>query len=304
MSTPYHRVDGDSGRVGVMFVRVVGGLGNQLFQVAAALWLRRRRGGPVALDTSWYDQARGAATPRTLELVPDPAMPTMCSMWTGCDGVPAVVGGPELGEPHWVEELSGDVGVLDRVTAETSVVAGYFQQSRVALEVLDELRPWFVRRRASVGASSTGGPYVSVHVRLGDYLADRSTRLHHGLTDPVQQLELGLRVADGLGVSAVRVFTDSPSTFGDLVGDALIDDETRFEQSGASGSWETLFEMAAGSAVVMSNSSLSWWAAFVATQVDGRSAPVWMPTPWFAAPSVAEQVRAVRGWSLYERRQR
>lgn len=285
-----------------MFVRVMGGLGNQLFQVAAALWLRRRFTGQVALDTSWFDQPRGAATPRSLELSPDPALPEMCSMWAGCEGVPAVVGGPELGEPHWVEESSGDVGVLDRVTSSTRVVAGYFQQSRVVQDVVDELRPWLERRRSAVRLGSTGQPYVSVHVRLGDYVANERTRLHHGVTDPVQQLELGRRVADDLGISAVRVFTDSPSVLGDLIGDSFTGDEARFEWSSSSGAWETLFEMAAGSGIVMANSSLSWWAACVASRVDGRSLPVWMPSPWFSEPSVAEQVRAVRGWNTYDRR--
>jgi hypothetical protein len=124
-------------------------------------------------------------------------------------------------------------------------------------------------------------------------------RRYFGVSDPTDLMARARERAHALGGLPVRVFTDSPDEFTRLVPGALGDGVAL---SAATDAWGVLAELSQSRAIVMANSSLSWWAAFIATMIRGDSVPVDMPRPWYAQESGADEVLPVAGWTPFARR--
>ncbi len=114
---------------------------------------------------------------------------------------------------------------------------------------------------------------IIVHVRLGDYRSEagigilNSNYFYRALSSPILR-----------GISKnVWIFTDEPSAIevNKLVPTGY---KTRVFDDLSLSPAETLELMRNGAAYVISNSTFSWWAAFLSYN---RSCPRFMPTPWF-----------------------
>jgi hypothetical protein len=138
---------------------------------------------------------------------------------------------------------------------------------------------------------------IGVHVRLGDYVSDPLATGMMGLTSPAYYADAVADLRSELGALPVRVFTDSPG----LVTDVLAGVPGPLDVARVADSWSALRALSSCAAIVLSNSTFSWWAAFVATELDGRAVPVVMPEPWFAEPSPADELLWVPGWRRRER---
>lgn len=265
-------------------VRLQGGLGNQLFQVAFAHHLRRQTGRHVALDISWFSTSR-LRHPRPLEVsseacgLPFVSVPSL--IFNFAHRLPKVF--------RAIEQHPAD-DVLLRIRHSTCLVTGYFQTSETVLAEIDRMTA--VVGRHVEEAPVTVEPFIAVHVRLGDYLTSASA-----VCDPLWSIECGQQLLRSTGARQVRIFTDDLPSFVRLVGepkDLVIDD--------SKSSWAALSRMSAADGLVMSNSTLSWWAAFTANYVRGRDIPVACPTPWFAERSTFDEHIALPGWTQVERR--
>ena len=270
-------------------VRLMGGLGNQLFQVICAEKLRRS-GRRVSIDTSFFD---------------DPSSDTRRSIDVDLD----IIGLRQVHLPRHapdaLERIGLGVHIVERGFADdiwarmrpwTILVSGYFQSWSAADSSRDFVAAIFDSHCPIAPARE---PYVAAHARLGDYLSDPRVRRVHGVTDPQWLLERAYSLADATGVDRVRLFSDQPDHVVELCGGRLpewvdIDDSVR--------PWEAIAAMRSASGLVLSNSSLSWWAAYAATDIDRRDVPVIMPMPWMSSASAAEQRLCAPGWSLEMRR--
>lgn len=114
---------------------------------------------------------------------------------------------------------------------------------------------------------------IIVHVRLGDYRNEDDIGI---LSPNYFQRALNNPVLDDISKN-VWVFTDEPSTIDvrDYVPSRYR--TMLFEDTSLSSS-ETLELMRHGLAYVISNSTFSWWAAYLSYN---RQCPRFMPTPWF-----------------------
>lgn len=277
-----------------VIVRLTGGLGNQLFQFAAGCYLRSHE-GLVEFDDSWYrDPGRGGATPREFEL-----------------GAMLSEAGFERHRPRMARlqyhrlnpttlfEDESSSRALDDLAPRIRSLQGYFQVARYALDVRAELATRLLPLLDAIQPVDGLDSAVGVHVRLGDYATDPATSAYHGRTTPAY-FGAALRVArTDASNASVAVFTDSPEIarregFLDQLGSGttVVRDRT---------AWETLADLSSCRAIVMSNSSLSWWAAFVATVLRSRDIAVVYPLPWLAKPSAADSALPLSGWTPMSR---
>jgi len=270
-------------------VRLVGGLGNQLFQVAAALHLRDIEGRPVVLDRGWYSSPAAREPWRRLEVR------------GATDGIRIVHGpwrlqqlGSRLGTPFQVTEAHLSDDALARVSWHTLGVRGYFQFARIPAAVAPALRRAIGARIPEALDSAASDPYVAVHCRLGDYLSNTVVKDRFGVGNPAEMLARGQLMAATLGGLPVRVFTDSPNALAEMCPGVA---GPGVEVSRAIEPWAVLAELARCSGMVMANSSLSWWAAFIATGLRGDAIEVQFPTPWYASASVADHLLLADGWT-------
>jgi hypothetical protein len=154
---------------------------------------------------------------------------------------------------------------------------GYFQTYQYAsepkvLEKLKNLTP--LHATESLPILKHASDAIMLHVRLTDYLENSP----FGLLG-VEYYELSIRhLLNVLGPKKIHVFSDDPDSalsrlpveFADLY-------ELQHKSDDAS---HVLHQMRGYGGYIIANSSLSWWAAFL--RFDGN-APVVCPDPWFKA---------------------
>ena len=266
---------------------VAGGLGNQLFMLAAGWEQAARLDCPLYLDTSTFavNRLRGYGLDQ-LD-VPAIRLGPAQSPWRTVRlprgrhwPVPRRYPGPvylERSVAHFSPKIF-------RVRPGTSLV-GYFQSPHyfpgVREALIDSL--WRVPEspeETAVIADFRSRPAVTLHLRRGDYLSADSNK---DFLATVAYALRAVRVVRRAGYDQhVRVFTDSV----DLVRDELreIDGVELVDKDVQLGDFATLKAMAAGTAMIMSNSSFSWWAAILMRSQSGQQdSLVIAPRPWTAS---------------------
>ena len=293
-------------------LRVMGGLGNQLFQLAVAIHLRDVVGVPVVLDRQFYADDWPDMDNRDLEIE---ALPHGFTMIRGRSmqrmsrirnlprtvqrrlttrGARSVLFNDAVAEARAVTDPSPKALALIALSENEPP---FFQSAGPPLANAEVMRSLLEGRIPLAFQPVVDAPYVAVHSRLGDYLNDR-WRAELGPTDPASLLALGRQLSQRHGGLPVRVFTDSPGLFTQLCPNSPTDP---YELSDAVTSWDVLTGLARASALVMSNSTLSWWAAFIATWYRTEPVEILMPHPWYAAPSSADDLLPLPGWTRFER---
>lgn len=263
---------------------VAGGLGNQLFILGAAWEQARRLGCPLYLDTSHH--AIAGTRRFELDALETPArILEPAASWRALRlNTERVLPVPRRWGRVFLERRpDAYMPEIEQVRPGTTLL-GYFQSGRYFPGVREELlgaivsQPETDRERAII-AEMAAEPAVTLHLRRGDYLAVAEHRQFIAtVAYAIRAIELLSRL--GLGELPIRVFTDSV----DLVRAELAAvpaDVRLVEDAGALGNWATLKAMASGRAMIMSNSSFSWWAAALMRRADA-GAPVIAPRPWTA----------------------
>lgn len=279
----------------MIVVRLLGGLGNQMFQYAAGRALAERTGGELLFDVADFD----ALPDRAYALGPYPVRGRVADAGELAAFPPRTAGrlarwarravrvlrpGPQrFVEPHShytpaFERLRGDV-YLD----------GYWQSERYFAPVADAVRteltlpgPLPDPARAAADAIRASEA-VSVHVRRGDYVTNPTFAATHGALEPAYHRKAAARVAEGLAEPAFFVFSDEP----DWVR-AHLDLGAPFTVVEGGSPQADLHLMSLCRRHAVANSSFSWWGAWLCAHPDKR---VVAPRRWFGP------ARAGRGTS-------
>ena len=299
-----------SDRRTVISLRVLGGLGNQLFELAAALHLRDVIGLPVVLDRQFYLEEQTSMDHRELEIDQLPHGFTVIrgrGQSTRLRALPRAL-------HQRVLTRGAPVRLYNEIVAEFRGATDPDETAKAVLELDDQQPPFFqsvlapqttavqMRRLLETRiplafTPETESPYIGVHSRLGDYL-NEEWRDTLGATDPATLLQLGRELSRKHGDLPIRVFTDSPEIFRSLWPEATMGP---YELSTAISPWDVLTEMARSHAFVMSNSTLSWWGAFLTTTSREGAVDVCIPYPWYTEPGPHDRLLMMPGWTRFER---
>ena len=263
-------------------VRLRGGLGNQLFQYAAARALALRLGTSVALDIRNY-RRKGV---RAYELAsydlpvafadwahrpPRRGNRIRFALWRALH--------PRL-NLFYEKQHAFDPAVLS--LPDETHLQGYFQSELYFAEIADTIRRDLTLSRLSPEGEAVlrriaATTSVSVHVRRGDYLSDARNAEFFGAPEPAYYRDAAGLVAERLPANPTFfVFSDDlewtranlalpfPAQFVDL--------------PAASPPAESIALMAACRHHVMANSTFSWWGAWLNPSPDKI---VVAPRRWF-----------------------
>jgi hypothetical protein len=290
----------------VILVRVFAGIGNQLFQYAAAQALGRRLGAPVRFDThTWYtgrgrrQSTRRESVLRELGLPVDEASPKeraapWVRQWWG--GRRRREGWTFLGQNG--ADLAHEA--LARAVAPV-FFEGYWQgecyfgdyRSELTAQLLG-LAPDAERNQRWLAAVRAPGA-VAIHVRRGDYVTNGARSPAYRVL-PVEYYQAALeRLRKSGAVESVVVFSDDPDWCARELRLGIPTLIVRREDAAASAA-EDLLCLAQASALITANSTFSWWGAWIATQ-RGRARVV-APAEWFHDLSFAAWSRQLQvpGW--------
>jgi hypothetical protein len=231
------------------YVALIGGLGNQMFQIATAYAYCKRHELKLVLaaDTG--------------------GIPTRPTYWTSFLANCSLYIGSASPGPVW-RELSFSYTEIPRGA---SVLQGFFQSSRYFLDSAADIRALFTPSEAIQAAVKVRyshlleKPYVVMHVRRGDYF-DGANRPIHGILTPAYYRR-AMALFPGASFLVVSDEPDWCKAQPWLSGTEVLEE---------SDECVTLWLMAQFREFIISNSSFSWWAAWLSA-----STKVVAPATWF-----------------------
>lgn len=254
-----------------------GGLGNQLFIFAAGYAQAQRLGCRFVIDASRYsnpDQPHKYG----LGFVEDLADETL--RFPSRRRRPQFIRRRRAAHMQYVFEENSAVRYdpsIETIIPGTTLV-GYFQSWQYFEGVADLL---FRRLSANVGNLAP----ITLHLRRGDYLNAPTAKVH-GLATP-DYAGRAITLLNALGVvGSVAVYSDEQ--------DRVVRELDGFpanlifpDQRGMS-ALASLQQLASGEHMIMSNSSFSWWAAWMMGRRTGGY--IIAPRPWFADDTAASDL--------------
>lgn len=240
-------------------VRLLGGLGNQLFQYAAARATSLRLGCRLLLETAALETPEAGVTQRTYVLG---AFAIAAERYSVAPGE-----WREYNEPHYHYDPSFEaIGPGTRLN-------GYFQSPLYFAAQAEAIRreislaaagsPAFTDFAARIRGSALP---VSLHLRRGDFAADPHTLSFHGICGP-EHYRRAMRIVEGLvgATPTYVVFSDDAAEarrlFGALPG-------AIFVATPQAAPWEDMLLMSLCRHHILANSSFSWWGSWLNASPD------------------------------------
>lgn len=280
-----HKVWAVQGNGAMIYARLFGGLGNQLFQYATARALGLRRGVEVGLDLRYllppphhlaYALSHFAVRAETNPpgLPPHRSQALRHLLWR-----------MGLGQPRFLRERGLGINPAVMAAADGCYLHGYFQSEGYFADHLPQLRQelriitppsaenadWLARIAADPLA-------VSVHLRRGDYVAVAKAGQTHGTCDAAYYARGIAAIRDRIGQAPrAYVFSDDPAWARDNL--RLEAETVVIGHNGPTAHYEDLRLMAACRHHVIANSTFSWWGAWLDARPDKI---VIAPQRWFA----------------------
>lgn len=296
--------DGGLGQGSGVSVRIAGGLGNQMFQYAAARALALRLGVPLTLDLSFFDRRRHRAYGlNALPLGPHaerrPPAAGRLARWAGA----LAQAGRRLSAPASALYREPGVAVDEAFFALRAPVhlLGHFQSARyfdaAAAQVQHELSPPPPADEFSLTLAQrmAAGPSAALHVRRGDYLSNPKNRAIFACADTAYYSAALERLPPGC---TVFVFSDdmpwSRANLAHAKHDFVFVDDGQARPVLAD-----LWLMQRARHHIIANSSLSWWGAWLAKCGRGGHADTGLaiaPRRWFVHPDYDDRDLVPPGW--------
>ncbi len=285
--------------------KIIGGLGNQMFQYAAGRALSLKRGQPLRLDVAGfvgYGLHHGFELQRVFDCQPviaDESDVRSILAWQFSSGIRRLVARQSLSvfrrksyivEPHfhyWPE--INDV-------PQNCYLDGYWQSDKYFQGVSSVIRKDFTfksplaDRNAEIAEHISQLNSVSLHIRRGDYATDPNTNATHGLCSLDYYREAVQYVADRIKQPYIFVFSD------DIV---WVKDNLKMDlpcqyidHNHGTESYNDMRLMSMCRHHIIANSSFSWWGAWLN---PSKEKIVVAPQKWFVNNNNVRDLFP-RGW--------
>lgn len=265
---------------------VAGGVGNQLFMLAAAWKQADRLKCPLYVDTSHSKLSTGR--PFELSKFTSPAMilgnssPWKTFRITKKRSAPFPISWNPLRQKLFIEKnVSLYDPKINNVKIGTTLI-GYFQSPKyfegIENKLIDSIRNFdYSKDELAEIESIKSDKMITLHLRRGDYLNTGKAR---DLVASMEYAKRSISLLRSLGITnQVRVFSDSPeyviNELKHLKEDFAIGDPNMVLSPMA-----TINAMSLGTAMIMSNSTFSWWASWLMCEAGKGDSTIIAPRPW------------------------
>lgn len=257
-----------------------GGLGNQLFGWGLGFALSRRNGCELRLNAS-------NLTGRPFELgkmgIHAVDLPPKSKYPLGSDFASRIrikLFSQFNFDRHVYAERGFRYDPLVKDLPPGTTLYGYFQSWKYLEDSKNQIRskilenfpnsPEYIKFKSIIPHTN----YVAVHIRRGDYIGRED---FHGLTTP-EYYKKALMSLEGKSPREIICFSDSI----DIAREVMPDCSRYFGPESLNDPVAILRVMSEATAIIGSNSSLSWWAAYL---MNTRN-PKIFPAKWFANPDL------------------
>lgn len=277
----------------MIYIKLYGGLGNQMFQYAFAYALSLKWGGSLYLETSSFKEnceKRDSFTPRTFELEVFDLQGKEISreylekyynrknsrFWSRLPWFKPTTLVKENEFGYYPDFFSIKPPLL---------LDGYFQCENYFLDYSSQIKKIFAFpitllnfKQLSIFKSLSANPNaVSIHVRRGDYVTDSSIKSFHGICGTDYYRNAIEKIKSVLPDAEYYLFTDSlelvKEEFREFANIKYIVSESNQP------SWIDMMLMSTCKHHIIANSSYSWWGAWLGVNPNKT---VIAPEKWFA----------------------
>jgi hypothetical protein len=293
----------------MVIVRLLGGLGNQMFQYAAGRALADRLGAELLLDTRSLDHAlaRNPYTRRAYALEPFNVRARLATaadlecwpVWVVEIGLRLRFVRPLFRRWRFESGIAYDASVL--ALREPVCLIGYWQSERYFVEIAGGIRADFTLRQPLADANAEllelarSGLSVGLHVRRGDFVNLNDAAQVHGLCSiDYYRRAIGLVRARSPECHFL-VFSDDPQW---ARAELPLGPTAIFVTGNAETPEQDLALMRACKHHIIANSSFSWWAGWLGYSPEQI---VIAPAPWYASPKLDARDLAVARWQYISR---
>lgn len=263
----------------MLTAQITGGLGNQLFTYARLATLANLEGINLQIDGSITERVLGRSPDLfDFNLMGEPQISANTQSWSAV----------QMERVLWRSKFTKSItrrhqeiflggSDISQRNLEGWKVRGFFQNFRVAEEFITTFgkSPLGLKNESPTLIALTDQvlekSVVAIHVRRGDYLKYKDS---FGLLTNEYYLESLQHLSEKKIFSDVMMFSDSPELVMDL--SKKIDIQTQVISPSELSTSETLVLMSRCAGLITSNSTFSFWAGIL-----GSDLKVVIPDPWF-----------------------
>lgn len=282
----------------MIFVKISGGLGNQMFQYACGRSLAAKHGVELVLDCSFYENVRRYpfATQRKFEL----DIFTINAKVLGSSGITTrimmLANGvvKKLADIAGLKKLSRSVYQLEDANSDpltqsswNCILNGYWQSEDYFREKADIIRNDFRFLNEPEGNNKDLASRiyktnsVSIHIRRGDYISDAATNKTHGICSLEYYANAVKFIAGKVPDPVFYIFSDDMEW---VKSNLLLSLPHEYiEGNNQHAAYVDMQLMTMCNHNIIANSSFSWWAAWL--NPNDKKIVV-APKKWFADPSL------------------
>lgn len=289
----------------MIIVKLMGGIGNQMFEYAAARRLAHVHNATLKIDLGWFENCQ-AASPRPYELHVFDITESFASKEEISGLVPAAGSKWRRLVPRFSPARRPGMFVVEKhfhfdpeiLKLPNNVhLDGYWQSEKYFRDVTDTIREEFKvkaapdennRRMADMIKDSQA---VSLHVRRGDYVTNPATGEYHG-TCPLDYYQTAIEmVASKAKNPHFFVFSDDPAWVKENVKSQH--PMTFVDFNGPDKAYEDMRLMSLCRHHIIANSSFSWWGAWLSKN-PGKI--VIAPSRWFNSQEIDTKDLIPKEW--------
>lgn len=184
-------------------------------------------------------------------------------------------------------------GALRRI-GQIQIASGYFQNHKFVNSVKEELLIRFQASELFRALFSQHRHHLTIHVRCGDYLSKPKNTSRYGTLSVGYYLDAISYLATKCEFQSIVIVSDEPRTAWESIGVRLKHHSHRNVEMGMGTLVEDFCTLASSRGVVISNSTYSWWGAWLASVL--RDAAVALPAPWYLDDSGSAAALLNPGW--------
>ena len=262
-------------------VEISGGIGNQLFQYAAAWALTTHLQAELVLDVSWYERAVQSVDRRHMKL--DDFLDLSKIKRVASSLHPRIELALKRAKYYKViNDTNTNSQMLTSLASRRHIrMRGYWQSEQYFTPVADLLRSSFFEHLTMSSFASEMANQIrssmslGLHVRRGDYVTSHKTSSFHGVCEKEYFTNAMSVVLKSTKIDKLYVFSDDIQWCKENL---CLDIPSVFIESSVSDT-EQLKLLSLCHHHVISNSSFSWWAAWFGCSEEQI---VVYPKAWFA----------------------
>jgi hypothetical protein len=277
----------------MIIAKLFGGLGNQMFQYAAARNLSIHHHVPLKLDLSWFsNQNKRTYTLGAFQIseifassneVNCIRFRTSNKLFQFCLKILQklkVWHNPTVFYEKYISPFKPSLAY----TSHSMVLNGYWQSERYFEKISSiihhdfELRSQPSSQSLKIAQQIQDCPAVSIHIRRGDYIYEQHTNKVHGTCSMQYYLNAISLIKSNVPNPHFFIFSDDPEWTKQNL--ELTDPMVIISHNIGSKAYEDIWLMSLCRHQITANSSFSWWGAWLN---KNPKKIVCAPTPWFTA---------------------